>query len=169
MCKRSWLSAAVVLAVTAGVATLPGVARSEEPMGAASEAVLLAPDALRWGDGPPGLPAGAKIAVLQGDPSKPGPFTVRLRFGKDFKIAPHTHPSDEQVTVLEGSLSVGEGATFDEKSATLLPVGGFAMLPKGMPHFAFSRDGATIQLHGTGPFEIKYENPSDDPRTGTPK
>ena len=33
---------------------------------------------IQWKDGPASLPAGAKVAVLEGDPTKEGFFTMRL-------------------------------------------------------------------------------------------
>ena len=119
---------------------------------------------IRWVNAPPALPAGAKVAVLEGDPSKPGPFTMRIMVPAKYRIPPHHHPADEHVTVLSGNFSMGMGGTFDEKALTKLPAGGFAMMRAGTPHFAWSKDGAVIQLHGIGPWGLTYVNPQDDPR-----
>jgi quercetin dioxygenase-like cupin family protein len=129
-----------------------------------SETALLKPDDMKWMDGPPSLPPGAKIAVLEGIPSKPGAFTVRFKFPAGYKIPPHTHPADEHVTLLDGSLSLGMGATWNDGALKELPVGGFGVMAKGMHHYAFSASGATLQLHGIGPWDITYVNASDDPR-----
>ena len=143
-------------------------------MSVSSEAVALQPDHIimkeadvRWVDAPPVLPAGAKIAVLEGDPSKPGPFTLRLQFPANYKIAPHIHPADEHVTVISGTFARGMGGTFDESKLEELGPGGFAMMKAGMQHFAWSKDGAVVQLHGIGPWGLTYVNPADDPRTAT--
>lgn len=119
---------------------------------------------LQWKDSPPSLPAGAKVAILEGDPSKPGAFTMRLKLPAGYRVPPHWHPTDEHVTVISGSFFMGMGEKFDEKSATQMPVGGFAMMVTGTRHFAFTREGTTIQLHGVGPWGINYVNPADDPR-----
>jgi hypothetical protein len=120
---------------------------------------------LKWMDGPPGLPAGAKFAVLDGDPSKEGLFTIRAVLPANYKIPAHWHPTAENVTVLEGTLYIGMGEKLDESKATALTAGGFTALPGKMGHFAFSKEGAVIQVHAMGPFAITYYNPADDPRS----
>ena len=120
---------------------------------------------LTWGKGPASLPPGAMAAVLEGDPTKEGPFTMRLRLPANYRIAPHWHPADEHVTVLSGSFSMGTGDKFDPAKATQLSPGGFAVMPAEFRHFAFTGDKETvIQLHGMGPWAINYINPKDDPR-----
>ena len=120
---------------------------------------------LKWMDGPPGLPPGAKFAVLNGDPSKEGLFTLRAIFPANYKIPAHWHPTTENVTVLEGTLYMGMGEKLDESKATSLSAGGFTSLPANTGHFAFSKEGAVIQVHAMGPFAITYYNKTDDPRT----
>ncbi|MEY2483926.1 MAG: hypothetical protein QOK24_2454 [Verrucomicrobiota bacterium] len=139
--------------------------KAKEPAAASSEHVMFAPGDLKWADGPPALPAGAKIAVLQGDPGKAGPFTVRLQFPAGFKVPPHTHPTAEHVTVISGTLGLGMGAKFDETAAHEMTAGGFAVMPAGMQHFAICKSECVVQIHAAGPFEVKYVNPADDPRT----
>ena len=128
------------------------------------DAIVLSPDQIKWEDPPPGLPPGAKAALLEGDPSKPGMFTVRVKAPANYVVPPHTHPADEHVTVLSGSLYVGMGGTFDEMKSTKLPAGGFFVMPTGCQHFAYSREETVIQIHGMGPWGITYVNPNDDPR-----
>lgn len=70
-------------------------------------ASLHRPDGLKWQDGPPSLPPGAKIAVLEGDPTKPGPFVFRVKVPDGYKIPPHTHPKAERVTVISGTFNLG--------------------------------------------------------------
>ena len=120
---------------------------------------------ITWGDAPPIFQKGAKMAVLEGDPSKEGEFTVRLSMPANYKIAPHWHPTTENVTVLEGTLYMGMGEKLDESKATSLSTGGFTSLPANTGHFAFSKEGAVIQVHAMGPFAITYYNKTDDPRT----
>jgi quercetin dioxygenase-like cupin family protein len=118
---------------------------------------------LAWGDAPPSLPKGAKMVVLQGDPSKEGPFTIRAMFPANYKIAPHWHPTMENVTVLKGTLYLGTGEKLDENTATMMKVGSFASIPATHHHFAFSKEECIIQVHAMGPFVINYLNPADDP------
>jgi quercetin dioxygenase-like cupin family protein len=131
---------------------------------AASEHKVVTPADLQWGDAPPGLPPGAKMAVLDGDPTKPGSFTVRLKAPAGYKIAPHTHPTTERVTGISGSARLGMGEKFDETSAKEVAPGTFVVLPAGMAHFASFPEESIIQIHSEGPFKIKYVNPADDPR-----
>lgn len=126
--------------------------------------IMIVPKDFEWKDGPASLPAGTKAVVLEGDPTKEGPFTMRVKIPANYKIPPHTHPGVEHVTVLEGSLQMGVGEKWDDKGMTDLPAGGFAVMEIGTKHFAGSKDGATIQVHGIGPWGINYINPADDPR-----
>jgi len=129
--------------------------------------VMITDAELKWTDGPKSLPAGAKMAVLEGDPAAAGLFTLRFKLPADYKVPAHWHPADEHVTVLAGSFSMGLGEKFDEKALKELPLAGFAVMPTGVRHFAWSKDGATIQLHGMGPWGINYVNAADDPRQTT--
>jgi hypothetical protein len=88
------------------------------------EAALHRPDELKWRDGPPSLPPGAKIAVLEGDPTKPGPFVFRVKVPDGYKIPPHTHPKPERVTVIAGIFNLGMGDKFDATKTEALPAAG---------------------------------------------
>jgi len=136
----------------------------EKEHGSDAGHVLVKADDVKWMDGPPGLPAGAKIAVLAGDPSKPGPYVLRAKMPDKYKVPPHWHPTTENVTVLSGTLHMGKGEKFDPQAAEPVTAGGFASMPKGMRHFAYTSGETIIQVHGMGPFEINYVNPEDDPR-----
>jgi hypothetical protein len=126
--------------------------------------IMLVPADLIWTNGPASLPKGTKSAAVEGDPTKAGPFTMRLKLPANYKVPPHWHPGVEHVTVLSGSFYMGRGEVFDESKARKLPVGGFAVMAIGTRHFAFTKEEATIQLHGIGPWGITYVNPADDPR-----
>ena len=136
------------------------------PPGYADEkaAIIHSPSTIRWVDGPPSLPPGAKVAILEGDPAKPGHFVMRAKLPDGYKIPPHAHPQAERVTVLSGSLRIGMGDKFDPKHSTELSVGAFAALPPGMKHFAWAEGETVIQVYGEGPWIITYVNPDDDPR-----
>lgn len=138
--------------------------KAKEPAVANTEHVMFAAADLKWSDGPPALPAGAKVAVLAGDPGKAGPFTIRLQFPTGFKIPPHTHPAAEHVTVISGTLALGTGPKLDEAAAHEMTTGAFGIMPAGMQHFAICKSECVVQVHATGPFEVKYVNPADDPR-----
>jgi quercetin dioxygenase-like cupin family protein len=136
---------------------------------AASQHVISPPSEAHWGPAPPLLPAGAQIAVLPGDPTAAGPSTVRLRFPGNYRIPAHSHPVDEYVIVTSGTLYIGMGDTLDTKVGKELTTGGFALLPAGMNHFAYTKTGATVVLSGVGPVGFKYVNPGDDPRNAMKK
>jgi len=125
---------------------------------------FFSPSDLTWVDAPPGLPPGAKLAVLDGDPNKPGSFTIRLKTPAGYKIPPHTHPSAERVTMISGTAYVGMGDKFDEAAGKEMITGSFVVLPAGMSHYAWSNGEAVVQIHSEGPFKIKYVNAADDPR-----
>lgn len=125
---------------------------------------IFIPKDIKWTTAPDVLPKGAEISVLEGDPSKNGPFTLRLKLPTNYRIPPHWHPVIEHVTVISGTLYIGMGDKFDEKLAKELTMGSFAYMQPGMRHFAFTHSPAIIQLHGIGPWGITYVNPQDDPR-----
>jgi quercetin dioxygenase-like cupin family protein len=121
------------------------------------------PEEIKWGAPPPILPAGAKIAVLAGDPASSGFVSIRLKIPAGYKIAPHSHPTDEHVTVLSGTLGLGMGDVLDHKKGKVLKAGGYGVAPANMHHFAWTSKGAVIQVDMIGPFQITYVNPADDP------
>jgi quercetin dioxygenase-like cupin family protein len=123
---------------------------------------------LKWGPPPPVLNKGAELAVVSGDPGSAGPYVIRLKMPAGYKIAPHWHPTDENITVIAGTFSLGMGETFDPKATKTLAAGGFALMPAEMRHFAWTKGGATVQVHGMGPFMLNYVNPADDPSKGAP-
>jgi quercetin dioxygenase-like cupin family protein len=140
---------------------------AEDKMPASSH-VLVEGGQVTWGPAPPVLNKGAQLAVLSGNPGATGPFVIRLKMPAGYKIAPHWHPTDEHVTVISGTFSLGMGDKFDTAAAKPLSAGGYALLPAEMRHYAWSQDGATVQVHGTGPFVLNYVNPADDPSKAAP-
>ena len=119
---------------------------------------------LEWKPGPPSLPKGAQIAVLEGDPSKEGPFVFRVKVPDGYRIAPHTHPKTERVTVIAGTFNIGMGDKFDESATQAMPAGTYGFWEAGMKHFVWVKGETVVQFHGTGPWSIQYLNPADDPR-----
>jgi ketosteroid isomerase-like protein/quercetin dioxygenase-like cupin family protein len=130
----------------------------------AMQAAVVTPAAtIKWGDVPPFLAKGAKLAVLVGDPSKPEPFTVRLQMPDGYKIAPHTHPTDEHVTVISGTFRAAMGTKWDDKALGDFAPGSYANMAATMPHYAVAKGVTVVQVHGVGPFVVNYVNPADDP------
>jgi quercetin dioxygenase-like cupin family protein len=148
-------------AVPLAIATL-----SLAPALAADEATMTNPNDIKWGDAPPNLPKGGKLAVLHGDPSKPGPFVIRLKAPAGYKIPPHTHSQTENLTVVSGTLYLGMSEKADPKSEHALKAGAFHYLPGKTAHYAFTKAPTVVQVHGEGPFDITYLNPADDPSKG---
>ncbi|HZN53817.1 MAG TPA: cupin domain-containing protein [Candidatus Polarisedimenticolaceae bacterium] len=146
-------SAAVLIAIV-------GSAPAQEPP---SAHVMVTGADLKWGDPPPVFEKGATFTVVSGDPGKPGLYVVRLKMPAGYKIAPHWHPTDEHVTVLSGTFALGMGEKLDQATMKSLPVGGYALLPAQMRHYAMAKTEATVQVHGMGPFQLTYVNPADDP------
>lgn len=132
--------------------------------GADAAHTMLTPNDLKWGPAPPALPKGAKIAVLQGDPGKSGPFVLRLMTPGAYTLGPHWHSQDEQLTVISGTFYLGYGDKLERKQARALPAGGFHYLPAKEHHFAFSKGPTVVQVSGNGPFDINYLDPADDPQ-----
>lgn len=143
------------VALVAGLA-LTGAARAQAP-------------AIKWGPAPAVFPAGIKMAVLHGDPSQNGMFIVRLEFPAGSSIAPHFHPTDENVTVISGTFLVGMGDTLSASKALVLRAGGFITAPAGAHHYAIARSRTVVQVSAMGPFALTYVNPSDMPRAAASK
>jgi len=122
--------------------------------------------ALKWMDGPPGLPSGAEFAVVSGDPSKAGTFTIRARLPANYAVPPHHHPTDERVSVRSGGqLSYGMGDKLDRDHAATLTKGYHVIMQAGMNHWVFNTEPVELQITAMGPFAITYADPKDDPRT----
>ena len=119
---------------------------------------------IKWADGPASLPAGAKVALLEGNPAQEGPFTMRLQLPDGFTIPPHWHPAVEHVTVISGTFNLGTGEKLDKSAGRALAAGSFAYMQPGMRHFAWATGETVVQVHGMGPWRINYVNPADDPR-----
>ena len=140
----------------------PGAAAGQQAPGAD---VFASTKAIKWGAAPPVVPKGAQAAVLAGDPFKDGSeYTLRLRMPGGYKIPPHWHPTDKNVTVLAGKLGAGMGDKFDPASGEIINSGGFVRMPREVHHFAWAMGPTTIQVSGLGPFAFHYVNSADDPR-----
>ena len=158
------LTLPLVLSLAAVAAQKKDASKKSTESATSEQHVVLNPADLKWGDAPPGLPPGAKLAVLAGDPNKKGPFTVRLQTPAGYKVPPHTHPTAEHITVISGAFNIGTEDKFDEAAGKEMGAGGYMVMPPGMKHYAWTPAEAIIQVQGMGPFVIKYVNPADDPR-----
>ena len=143
---------------------LPATVPAAEPQSTSpSTHAMVHAASIQWGDAPPMLPRGAQAAVLSGDPGKPGPFVIRLKAPPGYRVPRHWHPTDEHVTLIEGDLTLAMGDGADAHSEDFA-TGDYVLLPSPMRHEASTRGGAVVEIHSTGPFEINYVNPADDPR-----
>lgn len=140
------------------LALLAATAIAQEP------SILNAPD-MKWTDAPAALPKGGKMAVLYGDPSKDGAFSIRAKLPAGYMVPPHFHTKDENLTVLSGALYIGMSDTVDKKTAHALKAGGFHHLPGKAHHYAYTKAPTVLQISGDGPFDINYLDPADDPRS----
>jgi quercetin dioxygenase-like cupin family protein len=113
---------------------------------------------------PPVLPPGALIAVVSGDPTGPGEFTLMVSMPNGYRIPPHSHPSDEHVEVKEGTLLVGMGDRLDPKLTQALATGDSATAPAGMHHFSIAKGQTVLSATFMGPYTITYVRAEDAPR-----
>jgi hypothetical protein len=133
-------------------------------MAAPAEKNAFTPDAVPYGPVPPFIPAGAQLAVLEGNPlASSGDYTVRLKMPDGYRIAPHWHPKRENVTVISGTLKLGMGDHFNESSMMSFPAGSFAYLDPDMHHYVSADGEVVVQIHGSAPVQFNYPNPDDDP------
>jgi quercetin dioxygenase-like cupin family protein len=144
------------------VVALLGVATTAVPFALAQQpTVLPQADGAKYEAAP--FPAGAQQAVIVGNPTKAEGYVIRTKIAKGTKIPPHTHPNDENVTVVSGTFHIGAGEKFDEAKGQAVKAGGFFNIPKGVPHFGWVSEDTLIQLHGVGPAGRAFVNPADDP------
>jgi quercetin dioxygenase-like cupin family protein len=139
-----------------------GAAAKQKTTTAKPQAMSVRAEDIKWGDAPPTLAKGAQVAVLHGDPSKKGAFTMRLKMPDGYVIAPHWHTLDEQLTIVSGTFKLHMGDTMDAP-AEELKEGSYHFLPGKMHHAAEAEGETVVQVHGMGPFDIHYLNAADDP------
>jgi quercetin dioxygenase-like cupin family protein len=151
------------LALSASIAAAQGTPTAEP-----AHAVMILPDQENWSPAPPSLPAGAKVAVLDGDPKQKGAFTMRISLPDGYRIPPHFHPAVERVTVIEGNFQLGMGDKFDETALKSMKTGAFIAMQPGTRHFAKAKGNTVVQVNAMGPWKLTYVNPADDPRNEKP-
>ena len=133
------------------------------PAEAVPPPTLVSPRAIKWVPFPLGG-RGVTAAVLSGDVDKPGTFVLRIKSPAGTKVPPHWHPGDEHLTIVSGTFAVGMGDVFNARTLKGMPAGSYALVPRAMRHFAFSKTETVVQVHGLGPFQINFVNPANDPR-----
>lgn len=158
------MHARTILTVAALSALLAAPADAASQHAHPAAVTLADGSAIQWQPGPANLPKGTQIVALAGDPAKPGPFVLRIKFPANTVIAPHTHSKDETLTILAGSIYHQHGKTVDKTKGEQLKAGGFVYLPEAMPHALWTTDEEVVlQVNGSGPFGVDYLNPADDP------
>ena len=168
--KTLWRGTAPTTLILVAILAVGVSARAEEPKptiasgGSAEHVIRLTPAELTWAAGPPMLPPGASMAVIEGSFSKPGPFTVRLRFPANYRIPPHWHPVKVTVTVISGTFNMGLGDEFYTGKGKMLPAGSIFEMPAAIHHFGWTSEETIIQEHGVGPLSVNYLKPVHDGR-----
>ena len=158
--KRSFYLILALLALMCSISQLTMRGAKAAP----AEKNAFTPDTFQYGPAPAFVPAGAQLAVLEGNPlASSGDYTVRLKMPDGYRIAPHWHPKRENVTIISGSFKVGMGDRFDENSMMTFPAGSFAYLDPDMHHYAMANGEVVVQIHGMSPVQFNYINPGDDP------
>jgi hypothetical protein len=113
----------------------------------------------------PGYPPAARLAILAGDPAKPGPYLIRVRLPSGTRMQPHRHPEDRIYTVISGVFYIGLGDEFDESKLTAHAPGSVVVLAGNQPHFHWARSGEYItQVTAIGPLGLSYMDRANDPR-----
>ena len=164
--KALLLGPALLLATSASIATAQKTASDGPAVHEAAGPVARSGSDVKWGPVPAVLPAGAQIAVLEGNPFGEGVYTLRLRMPDGYTVPPHFHPTDEMVTVISGNLLFAHGDNIDRAATTDLHAGGFVTAPRDMHHYVIASGPTIVQVHGMGPFAITYVHSKDDPRAG---
>ncbi len=126
-----------------------------------AEAKAVTPAEMQWASQGQLAMAGMEQVNLVGNPSEPGPYTLRLKFPAGYKLAPHVHPDSREVTILSGTWYTGYGEKFDEASLKALPAGSFYTEPANVAHFVEVREPVVIQVSGMGPSGRKFASPGD--------
>jgi quercetin dioxygenase-like cupin family protein len=148
-------TAALLLTATSSTADMPYHGEGQ---------IMLTPSEMVWGP-IASMAEPAQIFVVEGDLKAAVPFTFRLKLPAGYEVLPHVHPAYERVTVISGTFHFAHGEVFDRAATTELPAGSVAIMAPGDPMFGYASEDTVIQVHGTGPWGIKYLRPEDDPRS----
>ncbi|HXT69555.1 MAG TPA: cupin domain-containing protein [Vicinamibacterales bacterium] len=135
----------LVLILADGPLQSSGLEQISRPTGV----IVVKPAEVKWTDYP--NRPGVKLAVIEGDLGKAGPFLIRVKFPAGYKLAPHTHPNVEHTTVLSGTMRLGYG-TDAAGASEAFGVGTVVITPANTPHFFSTATETIVQTHGVGPW-----------------
>ena len=111
------------------------------------------------------FPPTVRLAVIVGDHSEPGPYTIRVKVPHGVKLMPHRHPEDRVYTVLSGIFYIGLGDQFDADKLQSYPPGSVIVLPGNTSHFHWAKSSEYVtQVAAIGPLGLEYISAKDDPR-----
>lgn len=170
--QRMGVLVVCLLLAAVGLAQTPSAkpTAAEKKTGAMRSPVVM-PGSEQWMDipaaalvGTPSVDMGGtlKVAILQGDPMTAGrSYTLRLSCTDSTKIAPHWHPTTENVTVIKGAFLLGMGSKWDDAAMKEIPTGGFASAASQMRHYAQCKGDGILQVSGIGPFVVNFVGPDD--------
>ena len=127
-----------------------------------SGAKTLTASEIKWGENP-ALPKGTKFVILMGDP-KQGAYVSRVQLPANVKIMPHSHPTENLLTVLSGTLLYAEGDKFDAAKLKSYPAGSFIVETPNVPHFQTAKGPVVFQVSVPGKSSFDYVDAKDDPR-----
>jgi len=114
------------------------------------------------------FPTSVHLAVVVGQPSEAGPYTMRVRAPHGVKLMPHRHPEDRVYTVISGVFYIGLGDQFDADKIQAYPPGSVIVLPGNTSHFHWAKSSEyVVQVTAIGPLGLEYISPNDDPRNKT--
>jgi quercetin dioxygenase-like cupin family protein len=142
--------------------TIDTTVRTHQPGQAAFRSIL--PEDVDWKPFP-AFPSSVRLAVVVGEPSEPGPYTIRVKVPSGMKLMPHRHPEDRVYTVISGIFYIGLGDQFDGDRLTAYPSGSVVVLPGNTSHFHLVKNGEYVtQVTAIGPLGLEYLDAADDPR-----
>ena len=156
MTRFAGLLAAALVLFAATAVYAGGSMGSSMSMSMSAMPSVYTPSTIKWVKGMGGM----TVATLEGDMTKPGPWTIRLMFPAGTKLPPHFHNDTERATVISGTFEVGVGKTFDASKLTALPAGSYVVIPAHVWHYAMSKTDTVIQLTGTSPFAMETSDKS---------
>ena len=165
----SRLTVCSVFAVVIGLPLSACTSRDDQPAAAFTKSegqLLVRAKNIKWSAAPTAWPQGAKVALLQGDPNAAGRYVMRVQLPANYKIPFHQHSNAMDVTVLSGTLYVANTQTYEKKKAFAVNPGDFYHLPALAPQFSFTKKETVLEIHGDGPYDVKYANVADDPLKG---
>jgi quercetin dioxygenase-like cupin family protein len=115
------------------------------------------------------FPPAVRLAVVVGQPSQTGPYTIRVRVPRGVKLMPHRHPEDRVYTVISGVFYIGLGDQFDADKLVAYPPGSVVVLPGNTSHFHWAKSSEYVtQVTAIGPLGLEYISEKDDPRNNRP-